>query len=387
MMKRAFWGQSRTNEYFLYQVILMLESVAEGLGGLAEIRADNPQAFDPGDTLTYFPSTATTSACLLCTPGPNTTDSIRVVLFSGTVGTENLQNMVSGFIQPVGNIAYGESIPWATAATDIIVQSPPLWFQSTDDYYFFGHSYGGATAIVLLARMNRTIRKIVQSVVTFGSPRPGNEDLQTWIPAGRLTRWFNSDDPVPHIPPHRDEAPVMFLLFAPAASASMDVQVQPPNGVCLFPDGGYGNAEYWPESGPTLDVSLASWLAGNETFAESTHGLPEYRRRLYINAVLGRPPTVLPAAMQEDEVPFAPTPAVERALVASGTAALATIAAAPQALPPSTPGTTTPRVKARKQGKIWTVEQSGNVIAIGPGKRHAKKLAREFNRSIRAANP
>src|SRR4029077_12752401 len=113
----------------------------------------------------------------------------------------------------------------------------PSWFGDGQSWILAGHSFGGAQmeAFAGLLRVNMPASRI--STFSYGAPRPGTVTFQERSAGINLIRWYNDTDPVPYVPPHTDEAPLLALALPDDLQLGCNRQVNPYLGRMIRPDG------------------------------------------------------------------------------------------------------------------------------------------------------
>lgn len=105
-----------------------------------------------------------------------------------------------------------------------------------DEYWFIGHSFGGAIAEVLGARMRINRPDVRINVLTFGAPVAGDRRLADLLAGARQRHFCNDQDPVPGLPPrgfNLDE--LLSVLGVPLQSLWRRLH-PPQNRALLFDD-------------------------------------------------------------------------------------------------------------------------------------------------------
>jgi hypothetical protein len=324
------------------------------------------------------------------------------ILFAGTNGSVSQVNaMVNGWARQFAGDGFYGANRQAKVSTIAMYENPPITGPDIRDlvtYYIAGHSYGGLFA--------QALGSLVQDIPihpptycwTYGQPRSGNTSFRDNGGLDTFIRWFGSDDPVRYIPPHADEVPFLYVFLLTEVGQDMNRQVQGGIGMQIGPNGGIfpGNGDPGNVDSPGTDI--VNWILGSQGYANSNHAIMEYRHRFdraIANAWVPPPglPTNIPdlplsitnAALQQIRTREEP---VVEAAIANGTMPTISFNVNPNSVP-AIPGSgpTPTRYKVRKYGRLWTVTYAGNVVAVGPGKRHAKTIRRRLNRTLATPIP
>jgi len=254
--------------------------------------------------------------------------------------------------------------------------------------FMIGYSLGGCVAYYLSYKL-REIAQQTTCIYTYGSPRPGGVAAQTETARALVKRYYRIADPVRALPPHFDEAYSLWPMINQSTRNKWNAQVQAIGGFCID-DGGVITEEEdkSPETGGTALLSAARYYLGLETDFSSIHSIAEYDR------VIQRGPDPIytgptNVSRPRAETPDNPTPAQERQAIQIGVAIQQEAAANP---PPGRviqmtqqPATQSNAFHARHRDRIWTVEQDGVVVDVGPGKRAAKRKSRYYNKAMRGS--
>ncbi len=86
------------------------------------------------------------------------------------------------------------------------------------DLLITGHSLGAALATLAAIEALQTPRKGIMELVTFGSPRVGDQELCDLVPAERSRRYVNCCDLIARVPPERFDRATLEALFTELAA-------------------------------------------------------------------------------------------------------------------------------------------------------------------------
>jgi len=309
-----------------------------------------------------------------------------IILLSGTQGVLHVAQLVNGWLNPGGSIRASGACPaFENAALDILGALPNGLIDNTNVVRIFGYSYGGATGQVMADELANNLRNPLVSVCTFASPRPGNLDFQRRMARIPNVRWFADDDPVRFMPPHVPEVPSALYFLQPALWEGMDTQIQCPTGRQIEADGNITSTEGNPTRLHAVVPSIINWITDAYGFQSVNHARETYMSRM-VRAIEREAPVIIPPNPPAPERPVVIN--VGEAAYWEAQAEADVVAAPTLALPAGQPVTlariarATPlRYKRKKQGRIWTVQLNSVVVAVGPGKKRAGQLARQFNRA------
>lgn len=249
----------------------------------------------------------------------------------------------------------------------------------------FGHSFGGAIAHVLAAKMSDIGWTGGIASISLGAPKPAQAGLFAYLGNTEYERIFLSTDPVPYCPPDSRSAVLMHSLLSTGESTNVDQFVQPGNGLQIRPDG-----TVTVESNPTTllstqSFSLLGWLAGFTGNQGVGHSLGQY-----VNALQRAQPT----PQQRPEPWPTPRPSAEPATPRDHGTHRAQEAAQQNVFQEQAQQNAVPlvipqaqRFVAVRSGRIWAVEWQGQVVAVGPSKARARVIARTGNRLLHSVQP
>jgi pimeloyl-ACP methyl ester carboxylesterase len=309
-----------------------------------------------------------------------------MIFIGGTSGQIHIQRLLNGWTNPNDGpgTEFGIMPAFGLAARSIIDAVGPEQFAGVERFYILGHSYGGAVAQAL-GVMLRPIATRGVKVWSYGAPRTGTARLQTFLGTMTNTRFFADNDPVRFIPPHSDESPILTLLDNWPLVRGCNQQVQSPTGYEIQANGIIVQTEGNPTVLHAVATSVANWVADANGFRSVNHGLENYQQRFEAaEAIVGN--FVLPGPGVKREEPLNITSAERERIKAAGVLQMRNDLAQPDpvlnnfAVGPMPAGSTLRYVR-RRVGSVWGVKYGTEVVAIGPGKRAARRMAREFNRA------
>jgi len=243
-----------------------------------------------GDGFTY--ATATNGPVL--PPGSIIAVGSKVFVF--LAGSTNffqiaLQILYAGF-GPIDMGGLSTNPAWYATALAIETRMTAAGAGAQTEFYFVGHSFGGAVAQVLAARMRQNRPAVLLNVVTFGSPCAGDSRLVALLEGARTRHYCIPEDPVPGMPPRT------FTLFSFFPILSLPLQIQwaliapPKSRVLLGPNGEQVDSddEFLPFS---ITDAVANLIATGAPvdFAE-VHAIARYVARMRLSWAPPGPPFV-----------------------------------------------------------------------------------------------
>jgi len=283
----------------------------------------------------------------------------------------------------------GMSKPFCDAARTTQSRIPPTWFASSIETRIIGYSYGGATGACLGAIRKQFFPSQPMRVYSYGAPRPGTLGSSTHFRSSGLIRVAGRFDPVPTIPPHPDEEPLICLMAPERIRAGMNTQEQPFRGYYVNTDGST-TVNYEDHTIATqVRQNLADWLVSGAVFANDFHSLTAYVTK-FTRGVAANPPINLaePPTTRVRTPDIGPT--AERTLMRE--AALASgleVAGNPEVATNEIYGVIVPTPKLRfRKATILGVRActyDGEIVAFFVGKREQRRVVRDLNRRLKAS--
>jgi Lipase (class 3) len=313
-----------------------------------------------------------------------------LVLLGGMQNNGLITPLLNGWYSPPTPASVSGINPaFEVAAAQIVAANAALWAKAVLNYQFVGHSWGGgvACALALQAAANFPTSNI--TLITYGMPKLGIfSGCRTVGQLGGL-HWWTTDDNVPTIPPNWSESASLQAILPRNLRVGVSAQCKPGGGWNLGPLGVITQEDYgsrrWP--GTILDLVVA--MTSGAGFANAAHAIDAYRIGFVLAA---NNPTIPLANPRPRETPPNPQPTAREvnAAIRIGEADIFADAISPTGVtrnyvPPVVHDPDAPRYRAARDGKVWVVMIGGNIVAAASGKRHAKHLARAWNRSARAA--
>jgi len=283
----------------------------------------------------------------------------------------------------------GLSKPFADAARFTESRIPPAWFSSSIETRVIGYSYGGATGACLGAIRKRFFPAQTMRVYSYGAPRPGLGSCSGQFRAAGLIRVCGRFDPVPTIPPHPDEEPLICLMAPSRIRSGMQTQEQPFAGYYVGLNG-ETSINYEDQVISTqVRQNLADWLVSGAVFSNTYHSLDSYITKFQRGVAnnpplnLADPPTTRPRT--PDIGPVAERALMRTAAINSGLE----VEANPEVATNQIYGVVVkvPNVIFRKATVLGVraCTYDGQIVAFFKGKREQRKVVRDLNRRLRAS--
>lgn len=145
---------------------------------------------------------------------------VRDHCFTFCEGTQMWQQWITQISQAAfgaTNIGTFGTVPlWNDTATLLLNRITLAGGNASRRFVFVGHSLGGASCAIAAARIKSGVPTRIVELVTFGSPKPGDDRLAGLLAKTPGTHYVNEGDPVPYVPPKITQWDVLTaLLVAP----------------------------------------------------------------------------------------------------------------------------------------------------------------------------
>jgi len=143
------------------------------------------------------------------------------------------------------------------------------------------HSYGGVIACILAAQDVQT-GHTDRSILTYGTPKPGDENFRALLHLVYGRHLVNDNDPVPRTPPNQGELTPVLMALVPFRVQGRWALFEPPPQQWGLSEGGVLYFGPTQNLGDTLPDLIPLMLNGTmpEPFA---HQMKEYIRRLALS--------------------------------------------------------------------------------------------------------
>lgn len=201
-------------------------------------------------------------------------------------GTSNFQQLAfQGLYLATGIVDFGAfSTTFANMNAALAVEGRIIaaGVGAQEEFWFVGHSFGGAIAQVLGARMRLNRPEVRVNVLTFGSPVAGDRRLVDLLAGARQRHFCCDTDPVPGLPPRRFNLDELLSVLGVPLSNLWSRLHPPPNRVLLFDD--FSQSDSGDEF---LDFAIVETLANLIAAAVvidplAVHNMTEYLLRVTV---------------------------------------------------------------------------------------------------------
>lgn len=350
------------------------------------IKAVVPGLFVPGqDGIYAVPFTARKpSYCMWEYPGG------LLILFSGMQDLSQTIGMIAAWNKPPNPPSVtGVCSAWEDAWRLIVAETAAGVFANKQHFHLVGHSFGGAVASFAAVYFGIDANRPTVQLITYGAPRIGTFAGAQAVGRQSPTRWRLTDDPVPFMPPGRQESESLAAVLTNPLMQGMSEQTQTNGGWLLSLTGDIEQNNDTARRVPRIWLSIGAYLGGSDSFFAPNHAIGVYNSAFAAavakNPIIPPNPPVFPV-----QPPPHQTPAEIRRTVHIGEAVIEADAQNPNGVtrnyaPPPVLDPTGPYYRAARDGQVWVVKLGNTIVAAATGKRSAKVLARRWNRSSRAA--
>jgi len=148
------------------------------------------------------------------------------------------------------------------------------------DVFIFGHSAGGIIGLALATLLHRPGGRLRTHVVTYGAPRAIVHGGEQALNGVEITRWMNTCDDVPRLPPRYSDLTDLTFLGLLAEIPLYARWFHPRGGIALDTAGGRSTAQLAPPCGLlSLPLYPLGYLRTGAVFGNA-HSIAEYARRL-----------------------------------------------------------------------------------------------------------
>jgi pimeloyl-ACP methyl ester carboxylesterase len=244
-----------------------------------------------------------------------------------------------------------------------------------------GHSLGGTISLDVARQLRPSSVSGGMSVVSFGSPRPGPSTFSDRLGPVGVCRWMASNDPIPCLPPRTGQNVVYDFLLSAAERANEQRYVQPSGGVVIDENGNTSAQEVPTFASLDFTLNIAAWLTSLTFDLGSGHSTQSYLNRLTAAEA------ELPPLNPNPPTTHRPETTVNSSSVAAREEARRTAAEMRELFREGqTPTVRIPVPKAftaRPAGNVWVVLLRGEVFAIAPSRRRARRIANIGNQWLR----
>lgn len=227
---------------------------------------------------------------------PGSVIAVGSEVFVFLAGTTNffqvaLQILYAG-LGPVDLGGLSTNPVWYAAALAVEARMSAAGAGSQSVFYFVGHSFGGAVAEILAARMKQNRPDVLSQVVTFGAPCPGDSRLRDLLIDARQRHYCIPTDPVPGMPPRNTTLFTFFPILSLLLRAQW-AQITPPKSRVILGTRGEqddSDDEFLPFS--EFDFVSSLIAAGSPVPFFEDHAMAQYVTRLRLSCAPPGPPFV-----------------------------------------------------------------------------------------------
>jgi len=202
--------------------------------------------FDPAYALGLLQKFLGPGFTYLATPNsgnlpPGSIIAVGPVVVVCLAGTENywqlgLQVLYAG-LGPINVGAFSTPAVWFAAALQVESLILDAGYINQGEFYFVGHSFGGAVCEVLAGRMRGNRPDVLVNMLTFGAPIAGDSRLAALLASCRQRNFCIPTDPVPGMPPRGTNLLSLLSILVGGLFSQWFNLVPPGNRVLLLDDG------------------------------------------------------------------------------------------------------------------------------------------------------
>jgi len=214
--------------------------------------------------------------CIVKSPG-----FCVVVIEGSSTAQQFAMQGVQGLRPPIQYGNYSTLPLWFDAASDVLNEMEGVGVDMNGKFMIVGHSYGAATALNVVARLQAFSPLRVVRYLTFGTPKPGDARMAKVIedkPRGIMLA--NTGDLVTAVPP---AFPIFFALFVVTGNEDIknwDYWKRPSTNVLMDDTGQLTFNDFVVLDFATLATMLAQILALQPFDTVFTHFQRVYSRRI-----------------------------------------------------------------------------------------------------------
>lgn len=203
-----------------------------------------------------------------------------IILAGRTTAWQGMASFAGGANGPQPcDIGYTNPAFWAEAVL-INAEFETLCGKHRGASFYAGHSYGGAIAGIMAARLaNATIRDEI-TVLGLGTPRIGNADIYKRL-SRTETKWLaNEGDPVPAFPPSYPTLTDLMGIVGAYLAGYWGRFAPPPESIVFREDGTFYVTKDWP--GDTISAETIATIFHERAIfpAFEAHENREYMQRI-----------------------------------------------------------------------------------------------------------
>lgn len=204
-----------------------------------------------------------------------------VVVITGLTNTSQGGQITAAYSDLLVNRSTRFFNSWVWNAATQLVRNLRLDFHGRGKpVYVFGHSAGGAISLAVAAALREINSASAIHVVSLGGPRAGTSESIPLLADVEVTRWMNTGDDVPRLPPrYTDLTDVAFLTLV--TQLPLWARFVHGAGGLVLHQGGIVERRALPEPEHLISSLTFPWSVSTtgEVFG-GAHALLEYERRL-----------------------------------------------------------------------------------------------------------
>ncbi len=207
--------------------------------------------------------------------------SWQLMWSAGSTSDQLVLQALYGFLGPVEVGGLGVLLLHWQAAQKCLQRMQALGYDPAKPLILAGHSYGGVVAMIVAARIRQEHPAAPIQVVTYGMPRPGNQQTAAFMATVPGWHLVNRGDPVPDLPPNADILSVFPIPIAPIVADRWSSWYPVPSGrVIVETDGSFTYSQ--EQATVYLDYAKLIFEALFSLPLEmpATHGIETYINRL-----------------------------------------------------------------------------------------------------------
>jgi hypothetical protein len=206
-----------------------------------------------------------------------------VIGIMGASSAQMFSDLFRGAFSPANPLDYPRLNPCTIVPErQILADYFSTGLAPSHDLVVAGHSYGGALAQIVAARLRAQVPNSKVQCLSLGAPRIADGSLNDQLHDVSLARIFNEGDLIVRFPPHLDEAPIAMLALGLAVTLAFNVYVQPGGGLVLDSLGDLREQDVPVLNWPIQDANLLTWLAGANGYGSNEHSYKTYAKRLKV---------------------------------------------------------------------------------------------------------
>lgn len=234
-----------------------------------------------------------------------TTPDETIVVVSGTTNPQQWALQAMFGAAPISSYGWYRTLElWGQAASVVMRRVYDAGADPSKPIRLVGHSYGGAVASILAARFRFGQRGRTIQLLTFGCPKPGDDQLARWLSLVDSVHLVNHDDPVTYLTPSGVELAMLEGLIPTAVQDRWGAYRAPAGRIQLSASGVREGLSGPSAVYPLLFRLTTQAITSQAPEALTAHNMFEYRRRIVCPGhVAPSPPPGSPALwLRPDEL-------------------------------------------------------------------------------------